>query len=691
MSECLTCHTQNEHPAQICAGCGRTLPLPAGTLIAKRYEIQAVIGRGGMGMVYRVRDQTLEETVALKVLRADLTEGELARRFRSEIKVARRVGHRNVCRVFEYGEDGAIRYIAMELVDGQNLRHLVAHSGPLSQSEAFEAAIQAVSGLEAIHELGFVHRDIKSANIMRDERGVVKLMDFGIAKAGGHEGGDITSTGGVVGTPEYMSPEQAQAEKIDARSDIYSMGIVVHEIFTGVVPFRGDTPIASILKHIHEPFEPSDQYGLPRAVCSVLERCLAKRPADRFASAHELLQALERAREECMVEQTDDRLPVLDAPLLDDDPTQTVHAARLKTRGGVTLRPDAADTEKASVAPMRRWRVAALAAVGIAGLGTAAYFALRHGEPPPVSESPSTVSASAPATPLPVHVPQHPPSETPLMAVPEPSARPQPPVPSRDTAQEIAAQVARARRLGAEAAYGQLLILASRHPDDASVREELHAQRRRLVEHWVGKGREALGQAASGATLEPYTRAAAYFERALELDPSNGDAQGGRAAALRGSTSTPPGAPSDRVAFVMSETNFNPSPMAGAPAGMGALPPGMEVRPAQPPAPQARIAIEIEPQPLRPGEAYTARYFVFNQSQGTLNLMAASIKNLMGSSASTGGRVELKSKLAPPNTRTLLLETKDTWRLDPSVAWSTTLTLVLDDGSVYSGTLHSKR
>src|SRR5262249_31127962 len=159
----------------------------------------------------------------------------------------------NVCGIHEYGDDGALRYIAMEFIDGVDLRKLLVERGPMPAAEAFDACIHTAEGLQAIHEAGIVHRDLKTANLMRDAHGVVRLMDFGIAK---QVGGDVTpggatATGLVMGTPEYMSPEQARGGKeIDHRSDIYALGVVAFELFTGSLPFRGETPLIILLKQL---------------------------------------------------------------------------------------------------------------------------------------------------------------------------------------------------------------------------------------------------------------------------------------------------------------------------------------------------------------------------------------------------------------------------------------------------------
>jgi serine/threonine protein kinase len=293
---CRTCRTDNEPSATACKNCGRSLTaLAKGELLAGRFEILAVIGSGGMGIVYKARDRSLEEDVALKVLRPEfaLTK-EAARRFQSEIKLARKVSDRHVCRIYEYGEDAGLRYICMELVSGVNLKQQVQEEGPLPSEEAYEASVQIADGLSAIHEAGVIHRDLKTPNIMRDNRGIVRLMDFGIARE--MEGAGLTMAGQVMGTPEYMSPEQALGQKLDFRTDIYSLGIVVFELFTGQVPFRGDSPVATVLKQIEE--RPPLDGHVPEPLVPVLTKALAKDRAHRFASARGVAAALRLAREQ---------------------------------------------------------------------------------------------------------------------------------------------------------------------------------------------------------------------------------------------------------------------------------------------------------------------------------------------------------------------------------------------------------
>jgi len=187
----------------------------------------------------------------------------------------------------------------MEYVEGIDLRQLLRVQGPLPARGAFDLAIQAVRGVEAVHEVGIVHRDLKATNIMVDPRGVVRLMDFGIARQEGDATrGGLTGTGQILGTPEYMSPEQARGEKVDFRSDVYALGVVIYEIFTGRVPFKGATPMATLFMHVQEPppLEGGVAARIPAAVVPVLRRALAKEVSERYGSAQELLAALVEAR-----------------------------------------------------------------------------------------------------------------------------------------------------------------------------------------------------------------------------------------------------------------------------------------------------------------------------------------------------------------------------------------------------------
>jgi HEAT repeat protein/predicted Ser/Thr protein kinase len=297
---CPGCQHENDGPAAVCFNCGKPLwMVTRGSIVGGRYEVLSVLGHGGMGVVYRAQDRILDEPVALKVLRPEVAPTqEAAARFHSEIKLARRVRHRNVCAIHEYGEDGPLRYIAMEFVEGANLREMVRRGGPLPPEEACEVGLQVLDGLGAVHDLGIIHRDLKAANIMRDARGVIRLMDFGLAAVRRTDDSPATMTNSLSGTPEYMSPEQIRGDFGDFQSDIYAVGIILFEIFTGDVPFRGDSLLATMQKQLVEvpPLEGERAAHLPARLVPLLRKALAKDPRERYATARGMATALRLVR-----------------------------------------------------------------------------------------------------------------------------------------------------------------------------------------------------------------------------------------------------------------------------------------------------------------------------------------------------------------------------------------------------------
>ena len=269
-----------------------------GSVIAARYEVQGALGAGGMGMVFKAHDRVLDEVVAIKVLRYGADEA-LVRRFRQEVKLARKVRHRNVCAIHDYGEDAGLFYISMEFVEGTDLKQTVRERGGLLWEEAYDVVLQVAEGLAAIHDAGVIHRDLKPANVMRDGQGVVRVMDFGIARRGADEAGPVTRAGEVVGTPDYMSPEQVRGGGVDFRSDLYALGVMIFELFTGRRLFGGETRTGTMRKHLEELPTLDAAEGaasLPAALVPVLQRALAKDPAERHASCRDMLAALREAR-----------------------------------------------------------------------------------------------------------------------------------------------------------------------------------------------------------------------------------------------------------------------------------------------------------------------------------------------------------------------------------------------------------
>jgi serine/threonine protein kinase/tetratricopeptide (TPR) repeat protein len=297
---CPSCSADNEPGIEVCFRCGRHLTaLTQGAVIASRYEIVSLLGAGGMGRVYKAKDRLLDEVVAIKVLRSELGTPEMAQRFRAELKLARKVSHPNVCRIHEYGEEGTTRFISMALIEGTDLGKLMRrHPAGLPADEALRIALQVADGLQAIHDAGIIHRDLKAQNIVVDEAGVVRLMDFGIAKDSSMVRG-MTATGQVIGTPEYMSPEQCRGGPLDSRSDVYSLAVVIYEIFTGRVPFLGESITATLLMQIQEPPPLDGEVAsrLPPGLPEVLLKAMAKDPAERFASAAEVAAALREIRQ----------------------------------------------------------------------------------------------------------------------------------------------------------------------------------------------------------------------------------------------------------------------------------------------------------------------------------------------------------------------------------------------------------
>ena len=264
-----------------------------GVIIGERYEIVKELGIGGMGRIYQALDRELEETVALKVLRAGDAEGRQVERFLREIKMTRRISHPNVVKVFDLGSWKEHKYITMEYIDGVNLEQWVRLQSRLDLKEAVRLLAEVARGLESAHALGIVHRDIKPQNILLQDGKIPKILDFGIARGSG--GTDMTTTGFVMGSPKYMSPEQVQAMPLDNRTDIYSMGVLMYFVFTGREPFLGDTPSVIAYKHIGEAPRPPKEVNaaIPGWLNDIILKSLSKDREQRYASAEQLACALE--------------------------------------------------------------------------------------------------------------------------------------------------------------------------------------------------------------------------------------------------------------------------------------------------------------------------------------------------------------------------------------------------------------
>jgi len=269
------------------------LSLQPGVVFGGRYEILRVLGQGGMGAVYQARDRELDRMIALKVIRPELaTDPAILARFKQELILARNITHKNVVRIYDLGEADGIRFITMEYIDGEDLRTLLRRNGRVTSTEAIPMIEQVCRALDAAHAEGVIHRDLKPQNIMRDKQGRIVVMDFGLARSLGDSG--MTQTGAIVGTMEYMSPEQALGLPLDQRSDIFSVGLIFYELLTGKSPYHADTAIASLMKRTREVAKPASdvENTVPRSLSAIVSRCLEREPSNRYHSVVELLQQL---------------------------------------------------------------------------------------------------------------------------------------------------------------------------------------------------------------------------------------------------------------------------------------------------------------------------------------------------------------------------------------------------------------
>jgi serine/threonine protein kinase len=280
------------------AGPGILQPV-VGELIAGRYELEELVGSGGMSSVYRAHDKLLERTVALKILHEQFTRDDAyVERFRREARAVAQLAHPNIVTVIDRGEQDGRQFIVFEYVDGMNLKELLDQEGPLNPSEAIELALQVARGLAFAHENGLVHRDVKPQNVLIDADGRAKVTDFGIAHALDVDG--MTITGTIMGSSNYIAPEQARGEPVDEQSDIYSLGCLLYELLTGEVPFDGDNFVAVAMRHVNDPVPTVGEVrrDVPPHLDWTVQRAMAKDNDERFASMVEFAAELEACHAE---------------------------------------------------------------------------------------------------------------------------------------------------------------------------------------------------------------------------------------------------------------------------------------------------------------------------------------------------------------------------------------------------------
>ena len=265
-----------------------------GDVLGGRYEIQKLLGMGGMGAVYKARDIEVERMVGLKVIRPDLAgDPAILARFKQELVLARQVTHKNIIRIYDLNEADGVKFITMEFIEGEDLRTILLREGKLSPADSVSIIVQACAGLLAAHSEGVIHRDLKPSNIMRDASGRVVIMDFGLART--VQGDGMTRTGMMIGTMEYMSPEQAMGKELDARSDQFALGLILYELLSGFIPFQADSAIASLVKRTQERATPLADVDstIPPALSHIVSKCLERDSNARFASIQELIDQLE--------------------------------------------------------------------------------------------------------------------------------------------------------------------------------------------------------------------------------------------------------------------------------------------------------------------------------------------------------------------------------------------------------------
>lgn len=355
-----------------------------------RYQILRELGRGTMGIVYEAFDPKLERTVALKTVRleaGDTEHREFEERFQREAKSAARLNHPNIVTIHDAGEEDGVAYIAMEFLEGKSLRELLDSGTALSIDDLLSYAIQMADALDYAHRFDIVHRDVKPGNIVISSQGRVKISDFGIAQL---PSGNLTQAGTILGTPKYMSPEQVRGERLDGRSDIFSLGVILYEMFAGKAPFTGDSLAAIMYQVLHvAPLDPAIlASSCPPGVRQIVARCLAKDKAERYPQAADIAADLRRHHD-----------------IVPDPALMAVAFSNLPAGINLAAPPEADHTQPltldATGSPKKRWRKPTLwlAAGTLLGMLALGYWALKPATPLPESRASTTTTSPRASTP----------------------------------------------------------------------------------------------------------------------------------------------------------------------------------------------------------------------------------------------------------------------------------------------------
>jgi len=344
-----------------------------GDVVAGRYELEELVGTGGMSSVYRAHDRLLERRVALKILHGSLaTDEETVQRFRSEARSAAKLSHPNIVAVIDRGEDGGHQFIVYEYIAGENLKGLVERDGPLPLRRALELAIETGRGLAFAHGHGLIHRDVKPQNVLLNGDGTAKVTDFGIARSLDVAHG-LTQTGTILGTSNYIAPEQAKGEAVGEGSDVYALGVVIFELLTGEVPFPAENVVRAAMRHVNDPV-PSvleRRPEVPLRLAHAVERALAKEPEGRFRTMADFVSELEACLTGLGEDASHDLTTIVRAPVV---PVSRHAATEIRAPAGPAPGEPAPSPRRRR---SRRPLLAVLVLLVLAGAAAAAYLLLR--------------------------------------------------------------------------------------------------------------------------------------------------------------------------------------------------------------------------------------------------------------------------------------------------------------------------
>jgi serine/threonine-protein kinase len=657
---------------------------PASELTGRvgRYEIRHLVGRGAMGVVYRAYDTVLERDVALKVMAAHMADDPaVLERFTREARAVARMTHPNVVTVYDLGShDNGSPYIAMELLNGQDLAKALRTPPGLPLGDRLGVVLQVLAGLGHAHKAGIVHRDIKPANVFLSADGTVKLMDFGIARL---TSASMTGTGAVMGTADYMSPEQVRGAKVDGRSDLFSVGCVLFELLTGQRPFHADELMAIFFRITSN--EPDWALVTPAGLLPVLRKALSKDLGQRYATAEEFAAELRAAMARLSLG------PAATMRAWPSPPTVVVDAkAPTFQEGRATVRPPLDPTRVMEPAPVpgpgprasRRGLVYGGAAALVLAAGvTAAVLAARSRTPPvappsPVASTAASLAAAQPdaTAPPPVAIEPPPPaaavSSAPPASVRQPPSQAQPPrtpppvVPTADP--------------GAGA------------PAEASAQELLRAQ-------VASRVAVVLSQAESDLSAQKYDAAIQGFERALAIDPQNSRALQGKTGAITAraiaqaalaQARVTPGRPAGPGRVLVASRTTARGAEGGAqdaPEGFTDTPGVTVKRGSQAAELPGRILFETEPAALAPGATFKVRIYLLNEGNAPIQVRDMVVGTSVNSRLARGPVPPLAREVAPRQ-KALLREVSGIWKED-TTAWNMEVLVRTARGEAYQNRL----